>query len=600
MSTAPRPTDLACATVVATELLLAGLHPLAQLGWRDAVELLVWSGVALALRRAPDDWRGSPGIPAALVALAATLRAFPAPSALTFFAAVGALGVTVMLVRVLDDLLRGRGDRGGAGGLLVGPVTMAAVLGARADTLIEAHVGARLMPELTSIAVPLLIVAGVSAVLGALAGRRTPRSFFRAPNLPWAGLLPLLLFVPALAARHHAAPAPTATDRPPIVLLTVDTLRADEAQRMSAFTRVGGAYWPRAMSTASWTLPALASLHTGLLPREHGAGVLPGPRPVPILPEVRTLAERLRAHGYTTASFVTNVFTASDLGFGRGYDLRVHPEEDLFERRAFAGSEPPLTPTEAALRWIPSAPTAGVFVWVHLIEPHIPYAHPPTDPDDPLVKALGGDPTRLRASLVRSGMVTLDADAQASLRATYRRGCDDANARLDELLDAVDARWPDAIVVLTADHGEELFDHGGFEHGHSHHGEVLDVGLAIRGGGMPTGTRTDVASLADVMPTLLAMLGDPGPVDLRQEQPADRIVTADGNLYGGPGVSARQGDRRAILGIGEFDLTADPGELHPQPAGPLTDAAKAASGSVDDQRGLSLPASQLKALGYVE
>lgn len=497
----------------------------------------------LAVLPLPADWRGTRAWPAILLTLAPVARANP-----TLLAGVGLVGVAVLLARVLDDLVR--------------PRPWAA----------------------------LLLVGGA------------------APLARVEVLLPVGLHPFGRELATLAPPAPTATT-PSILLITVDTLRADDAADMAVVARLRptAAWWPRAMSTSSWTVPAMASLMTGRSPAEHGAtAILPGPRPTAVRAAVPMLAETLRAAGYTTAGFATNALTSGVLGFDRGFDRFHHTDEDLPQPLSFAGAPPARGPADRAVAWLADAPPRGAFLWVHLADPHLPYTELPTDPADPLVAAVAGRWDLLAAGPVRAGQLALPQPARAALRATYRRQVARADAALGRLIDAAEARWPDAVVVLTADHGEEFWEHGGFEHGHSHHGEVVDVPLLIRAPGLAAGTRTDVASLQDVAPTLLAVVGGTpaGAADLRVV--ADRTATAVGNLYYGPTASARRGTRRALLGVGEFDLAVDPGESTPLPPGPLSEvalgalqaAARAAGADPGEATGVNLEA--LRRLGYVE
>jgi len=398
------------------------------------------------------------------------------------------------------------------------------------------------------------------------------------------------------ALTQDLAPAPGR----PVLLITVDTLRWDDAGPVLAPVRDEAACWPRAMSTSSWTVPALASLHTGRTPAEHGAAVvLPGPRPTAVRPHVPMLAETLGGAGWPTATFTENILTSGSLGFARGMDVFHHADEDLPPAFAFVGAVPPRSPAERAARWLVDAPPG--FLWVHLADPHLPYPAWPDDPADPLVTAVAGRWDLLAPGPVRAGMLALPGAARGSLRTLYRAQVDRTAQRVARTVADARGRWPEAIVVLTADHGEEFWDHGGFEHGHSHHGEVVDVPLCIAGPGMAPGTRTDLASLVDVAPTVLAMLGLPHQgVDLRQPVPPDRIATADGALYFGPAGSARQGTRRAIVGVGEYDLAADPGELVVLPPGALTDAARGAMATPGEDAPVDLSMEALRRLGYVE
>jgi arylsulfatase A-like enzyme len=162
------------------------------------------------------------------------------------------------------------------------------------------------------------------------------------------------------------------------------------------------------------------------------------------------------------------------------------------------------------------------------------------------------------------------------------------------------------LVVLTSDHGEEFWDHGGFEHGHSHYAEVLEVPLLFRGS-LPPGTRSDVASLIDIAPTVLASLGIDAPGmdgrDLHAPGSPALLRAANGNLYAGPSASARRGNLRAIVGVAEFDVIADPLERTPLPPGELTTMARAAATEVPvggEAASAPVPLEALRALGYVE
>ena len=430
------------------ELLLCQLANSPPAPWQIAGEGGAW--LLLTMAPLPADWRGTRAWPAILLLLAPLARANAGVLPL-----VGLAAIATLLARVLDDLVRAR-------------------------------------PALAIVLT--LAAAGLSRVEVLLPVGPHP-------------LLRELHLAPASSASAHLAHAALTPDAPPVVLISVDTLRADDAATMACVDRLRptAAWWPRAMSTASWTVPAMASLFTGLTPAGHGAtAALPGPRPTAIRADVPTLPERFRARGYTTAGFATNALTSGVLGFDRGFTTFHHPDEDLPQPLVFAGRPPAATPVDRAVRWLAGAPTHGALLWVHLADPHLPYVALPTDPADPLVAAVSGRWDLLAAGPVRAGQLSLPADARASLRATYRREVARADAEILRLLDAVDARWPGAIVVLTADHGEEFWEHGGFEHGHSHHGEVLDIPLLIRAPGVVPALRTDVVSIADVADTLLA------------------------------------------------------------------------------------------------
>lgn len=412
-----------------------------------------------------------------------------------------------------------------------------------------------------------------------------------------------------LVAPLRAGPPAPRHDGPPIVLITVDTLRADAAVKMRSYQRLAarGASWPRAMSTSSWTVPAMGSLFTGLLPAEHGAGVSAAGTFQGLSAQAPTLAGVLSGAGYQTVGIATNAWLTSGLGFPRGFDVYWHADERFHHRLALAGfpNGPKGHEGEAvvdrALGWLEAAPARGWFLWVHLIDPHLPYLHV----EGSLERGLSDE--RLRAGM------RLDEGVEASVRAAYQAEVDYADAQLGRLLDALEARGvlDQGVVALTADHGEELWDHGATGHGHQQHTEVVDVALALVAPGAVGGERSDLASLIDLPSTLAAVAGAQIGVgeDLRALTSEDRVVVAQGSAYFHQQRSARWREWRAIVetaGDGPlwcFDRAADPGERQRLqcPGGlPVGEAAlrvaAPGAGGVES----AVPGEALKALGYVE
>jgi arylsulfatase A-like enzyme len=256
---------------------------------------------------------------------------------------------------------------------------------------------------------------------------------------------------------------------------------------------------------------------------------------------------------------------------------------------------------DAAIRWLARVPPRGFYLWVHLLEPHLPYRNAPA-PRSPVV----GRKT-LRNSL------PLDADERAAVHAGYAAEVAYVDRHLGRLLDALEAKGvlDSGIVVFTSDHGEEFWEHGGLEHGHSHHAEVLDVPLVLIAPGLAPGSRGGVASLVDVVPTIRAALGDdPGGIDLRDGVPADRIATAWGGLLVRSDCSARDRRQRAIVrdcadtedAVQVFDLQADPAERWPLRWAPTDTVVSAARNVSPPVQGDVAPVDRerLRALGYLQ
>lgn len=183
-----------------------------------------------------------------------------------------------------------------------------------------------------------------------------------------------------------------------------------------------------------------------------------------------------------------------------------------------------------------------VFLWVHLMDCHLPY--PPTD--DPVTGALSSDAPR-EALLTDPFWRT--PEGLARLEEAYRAQVDRVDAALLRLVDGVP---PDTILAITADHGEELGDRGGFEHGHTLHAELLRVPLALQGATVP-----GPVGLGDVGSVLLSAAG----LHPRVEAPGP--WQGSDLLYGGPERAVRDADRTLIVdgdGPHLYDRHADPTE----------------------------------------
>jgi len=450
---------------------------------------------------------------------------------------------------------------------------------------------------------------GTALALAVVVGARTIDTSFSSTPRPDGNPAPSLgrqLLWP-LHDRGRARVGTTA-DGPPIVVISVDTLRADAAATMRSVQRLAarGATWPRAMSTSSWTLPALASLQTGLMPSAHGATCLEGGHCQGLASGVRTLAQDLADAGWTTAAIVSNPWASEATGFDRGFTTFEGAGQSL-NRLLVAG--PPVgahrqddgRTVDAALAWLADAPARGTYLWVHLMGPHMPYLHA----DDESLQVL--DAKALRSSY------PLSIEQQRRIRVGYDGEVAYTDTQVQRLLDFLETRGvlDDGVVVFTSDHGEEFWEHGGIEHGHSHHGEVTDVPLVLIAPGVEPGERTGVASLLDVAPTLRGIAGImTDGVDLRRGVPPERTATAWGGIILHLDCSARSPGRRVIArDCGRephlskaYDLVRDPRELTPlaaDPTDPVTQAAWAVRAPAQGAAA-ALPTERLRALGYLQ
>lgn len=265
-----------------------------------------------------------------------------------------------------------------------------------------------------------------------------------------------------------------------VLVVTIDTLRADALVLEDAPAMVEaaarGVRFLRARTPAPLTLPAHATLFTGLLPPAHG---IRDNTAAPLPDGAELLAEEFRAAGYATAAFVASGVLDRRYGLDQGFDRYFQPPAPAPGAPSFHELE--AKDQVARVReWMKTRPAnKPFFLWVHLWDPHAPYWL--YDGDARRAGTARGDP----APLLYKGEV--------------RR----ADAAIEELLALVDPET--TIVVLTSDHGESLGEHGEATHGYLCHGATMDVPLIVLGPDVRPGTVERVAGLEDVAPTLRRM-----------------------------------------------------------------------------------------------
>jgi len=341
---------------------------------------------------------------------------------------------------------------------------------------------------------------------------------------------------------------------PDLVLITVDTLRADRLGCYGgrpdlgrAICRVGdsGTRFTWAFSAAPVTVPSVASILTSTYPSEHGFSQWSSD---PLTKNLETLGEALSACGYRTAAFVSNPLLRRARDLERGFQLyddrmtrRERSRPDYAERVARDA-------TEAALDWLDGARSPW-FLWIHYQDPHGPY-EPPEAPEvrDPP----GG--RRLPVLQNQSGWHGIPAyQALPGLRTlqSYARRYDDEIRYLDvhigRLFEALGARERAPILVLTADHGEAFGEDGYyFAHGHSVGLDQVRVPLLIRAPGLPAGAVSDPVSLLDVAPTLVKLAGCPQPRTFRGRPLVEAATAPPGSLPVRP-IFAQHQARLAVI-----------------------------------------------------
>jgi arylsulfatase A-like enzyme len=273
-----------------------------------------------------------------------------------------------------------------------------------------------------------------------------------------------------------------------VVIVTLDTTRADYLAAYGS-SRAGtpaldrlareGIVFERAITVAPLTLTAHTSLMTGLLPPRHGVRDNASP---PLSPEHGTLAQLLHARGMRTGAFVGAAVLAADRGLSSGFDTYTD------------GLSPGRCPTrevrrsgahvvDDALDWLEQQTTAPFFAWIHLYDAHAPYRL-----EEPYRTLYAEDP-------YAGEIAFADAQIERVIETLERRKVLDTTA-----------------IVVAADHGESLGEHGEVGHGLHLYETVLQVPLVIRVPGLAPRRVSPVVSLVDVMPTILDLVHANAPI----------------------------------------------------------------------------------------
>ena len=221
-----------------------------------------------------------------------------------------------------------------------------------------------------------------------------------------------------------------------------------------------------------------------------------------------TLAETLQGAGYATACVTANAALAFKTGFDQGFGhFRVLAVEANAKARADAVNA-------AAFAWLDANAGRPAFLYLHYMEPHLPYSPSP----EALDRVLGGRPRPDLKAASASMMMAITMPPTPERLRDIQDVYDAEVASLDDGLRALVAGLEtrgvlrDALVVVTADHGEELQDHGGMGHGVSLYNELIEVPLVFARFPASSGRRVpEVVSLLDVAPTLVEAAGAPVP-----------------------------------------------------------------------------------------
>ncbi len=337
---------------------------------------------------------------------------------------------------------------------------------------------------------------------------------------------------------------------PNVLLVVLDTARADAVgtSRDAAFSQLGrlGRRFHRAVAPAPWTLPSHASIFTGLRPSEHGvtgAAVLTDAGPRSPRPRVEALAERwlpevLRRKGYATFAATGNPWVGEAVGLTFGFE-RVYEswrearlpkladplagsssagfsrKAAVYSRRALGLGDGGAMRSLGEFRdFLAGRGARPFFAFFNIMEPHAPYAPP---------HGYGGVRLKRRPAAIRAvrrwnadrmlsycmGREEIGEGELALLFALYRGEISYTDHWLGQLLDVLDSGGltEDTVVIVTADHGENLGEHHLLSHVMSMHETLLHVPLVVSGPGVPPGEEHHPVGLTSLAPLIGGLLG---------------------------------------------------------------------------------------------
>ena len=327
----------------------------------------------------------------------------------------------------------------------------------------------------------------------------------------------------------------TIDDVPNVFVITIDSLRVDrtglvagEKSLTPALDELASKGWAfrRAYAQASWTKPSVASLFTSRFPGEHGANLrrdrLPDNGP--------NMAESFARAGYRTAVFSANPWIAPAFGFDRGVEYFFESDREPYsrlvillkglkaidrvvpgkvvstlvrygERAVGLGDDSPSNCdrdtilTNAFDQWLREAPEIPAFAYFHFMSPHIPY-DPPNRNDNFANEDQVALLTKTHA---------IEPERRAELVGLYDETVRHGDHILRDVMRSIEAvgAADKTVFVITADHGEEFYEHGRWGHGKSLYDEVVNIPLVFSGPGFsPETQREGPAMLVDILPSL--------------------------------------------------------------------------------------------------
>jgi arylsulfatase A-like enzyme len=307
-----------------------------------------------------------------------------------------------------------------------------------------------------------------------------------------------------------------------VVLIIVDTLRADFLSCLNSSAAptphidalaADGVLFRKAISSAPWTVPSVASIMTGMSPLAHQVITTRSRMP----DKLNTLAEYMERAGYYTGAIGYNSNLARSRNISQGFFEYIFPWpqgrhkslgsavlHNLYPSMLVSTVKTPMI-TELACDWIERNAQSSFFLWTHYLDPHKPYSPPPEYlPEGEAPPRIGNSFSRTHH--VRDGTLVPTFVERDWIRSLYRSEVEYIDDHVGMILETMRTLgiYDDALLVLTSDHGEEFWEHGGVAHSHSLHDELLWVPLIMK---LPrsehSGEIEATVSLEGILPTVL-------------------------------------------------------------------------------------------------
>lgn len=362
--------------------------------------------------------------------------------------------------------------------------------------------------------------------------------------------MPLLSLILACHCRPDDGP-------PDVVIVVVDTLRADgpsyagnprpTTPNLDALVSDEATWFSRASACSSWTLPSTTSLLTGLSPWQHRVTRTMGHEELfgRLDPATPTLASVFRERGYRTAAIVNNAFLAPEFGLNRHFDLYNYQGADPTSHRSAFET------VRLALEWLQTSELPSL-MFLHMMEPHSEYVAPAPYRG----QFAAGLPHTLEPPFGPNttiawmrGEAVPSLEDQIYVHAAYEEEILTVDAAIGALIEGLRAqdRWEDTVFVVTSDHGEEHWDSGGFEHGHTTRSVLTHVPLLVKAPGFVPGRNDTIVDHTDLNQFLSTNEGVLADVARAGEDRRGEVAFAQDLLYGPQEITAANEDLRLIV-----------------------------------------------------